>query len=137
VNSKGLALHVEVLAPVRHVRSDRKKLFQILLNLANNAVKFTEHGSVTVRLSQAQSTLIFDVIDTGIGIGKENMPLLFEAFRQIEGSSRRRYEGTGLGLHLSLRLARLLGGDIRVTSEPGRGSTFSLIVPAPALDQTA
>jgi PAS domain S-box-containing protein len=127
--SKDLALSIIVDAEATRLRTDRKKLFQILLNLANNAVKFTEKGGVTVRLSRTQSALVFDVIDSGIGIREENLSLLFEAFRQIEGSSRRRYEGTGLGLHLSLRLARLLGGDIRVTSEFGAGSTFSLVIP--------
>ncbi|MFO1435305.1 MAG: ATP-binding protein [Gammaproteobacteria bacterium] len=129
IATKGLTMETLVEPGVSMVSTDRKKLFQILLNLANNAVKFTERGKVSIHVIENQSTLIFDVTDSGIGIKPENMPLLFEAFRQIEGSARRRYEGTGLGLHLSLRLAHLLGGDIRVRSEYGSGSTFTLILP--------
>jgi len=122
------------------IRSDRKKCFQILLNLANNAVKFTEIGRVCLLVETGPEKVRFSVKDTGIGIKPENLSHLFEAFRQIDGSARRVYEGTGLGLYLSQRLARMLGGDISVESEFGIGSRFTLILPqslspAPANEQ--
>jgi hypothetical protein len=89
--------------------TDRKELFQILLNLANNAVKFAEHGAVRIRCQTIEITLKITGTDTGIGIRRENMPLLFEAFRHVEGSDQRRYEGTDLGLYLSRKLAGLIG----------------------------
>lgn len=109
--------------------TDRTRLLQILINLANNAVKFTSEGSVTVELRAEGDGLVFDVRDTGPGISAENLRHLFEAFRQVDGSARRAYEGTGLGLYLSRKLAHLLGGEVRVTSELGVGSCFSLWLP--------
>ncbi len=111
------------------VRSDRRRTFQVLLNLANNAVKFTERGGVAIAAHTAAGRLIVAVRDTGIGIRPEQLPLLFEAFRQLDGSYRRNYEGTGLGLHLCKKLLSLLGGDIAVASEPGVGSTFTFTLP--------
>ena len=100
-----------------------------MLNLANNGVKFTEEGEVRIGCVARGEALEFHVTDTGIGIKPENMALLFEAFRQVDGSARRRYEGAGLGLYLSRRLAGLLGGDIRAESEYGKGSRFTLTLP--------
>lgn len=126
---KALKLVSDIPAPLPEVRSDRKRIFQILLNLANNGVKFTEEGEVRIRCVARGEALEFHVTDTGIGIKPENMALLFEAFRQVDGSARRSYEGAGLGLHLSRRLAGLLGGDIRAESEYGKGSRFTLRLP--------
>lgn len=109
--------------------TDRTRLLQILINLANNAVKFTAEGSVNIVLETEGSGVVFRVTDTGPGISTQNMRHLFEAFRQIDGSARRAYEGTGLGLYLCKKLAFLLGGEVRVTSELGVGSCFSLWVP--------
>ena len=109
--------------------TDRTRLLQILINLANNAVKFTSEGSVVVELSHDTQGLRFDVRDTGPGISAENLKHLFEAFRQIDGSARRAYEGTGLGLYLCKKLSALLGGTVRVQSELGVGSCFSLWLP--------
>jgi signal transduction histidine kinase len=110
--------------------SDRKMVFQILLNLANNAVKFTDSGTVRIMAARENGSLRIDVTDTGIGIKPENLQLLFEAFRQVDGSARRRFEGTGLGLHLSKRLVALLGGEITVESTYGEGSKFTVRLPA-------
>ncbi|MGH8583307.1 MAG: CHASE domain-containing protein, partial [Gammaproteobacteria bacterium] len=126
---KALKLVSDIPAPLPEVRSDRKRIFQIVLNLASNGVKFTEQGEVRIHCVAEGEALMLSVTDTGIGIKPENMALLFEAFRQVEGSARRRYEGAGLGLHLSRRLARLLGGDIRAESAYGKGSRFTLSLP--------
>jgi signal transduction histidine kinase/CheY-like chemotaxis protein len=109
--------------------TDGQRLQQVLANLLSNALKFTERGRVMLRVSRSGESLAFDVHDTGPGIPPEQRETIFEAFRQADGSTHRRFGGTGLGLSISLELARLLGGDIRVTSEVGVGSTFTLIVP--------
>ena len=110
--------------------TDESKVAQILRNLISNALKFTEHGEVRVSVCDAaDDTVVFSVADSGIGIASEHMNRLFEEFAQIDNPLQRRVKGTGLGLPLSRRLARLLGGDIRVESVPGRGSVFSLILP--------
>ena len=108
---------------------DRRRTFQILLNLANNAVKFTERGGVAIAAHTAAGRLVVAVRDTGIGIRPDQLPLLFEAFRQLDASHRRHYEGTGLGLHLCKKLLGLLGGEIAVASVPGTGSTFTFTLP--------
>jgi protein-histidine pros-kinase len=107
-------------------------LSQILLNLANNAVKFTEKGQVALRLSRRQvegrKVIEFTVSDSGVGIRPEDQAKLFQAFTQVDASAQRRHEGTGLGLHLSRKLAELLGGKITCQSVLGQGSTFNLIL---------
>jgi PAS domain S-box-containing protein len=108
---------------------DRRKCYQVLLNLANNAVKFTERGHVRIDASARDGRLQASVSDSGIGIRPEQLQLLFEPFRQLDGSPRRLYEGTGLGLHLCRKLLDLMGGDIQVHSEFGHGSRFSFSVP--------
>ncbi|HLP01101.1 MAG TPA: PAS domain S-box protein, partial [Opitutaceae bacterium] len=111
--------------------SDRKRLYQVVLNLANNAVKFTERGEVVVSaVATPEGGVAIAVRDTGIGIRAENLPRLFEAFRQVDGSARRVYEGTGLGLFLVRKLLLLLGGGVTVASEFGQGSTFTITLPA-------
>jgi PAS domain S-box-containing protein len=127
--TKNLLLRLELNGAAAEIYTDRKKVFQILLNLANNAVKFTEQGEVRVLVDQALGSVRFTVQDTGIGIKAEHMGLLFEAFRQVDGSARRVYEGTGLGLYLCKQLAGLLGGEIRAHSEFGKGSEFCFILP--------
>jgi len=110
------------------VHADRRALSQVLLNLVNNAIKFTEQGSVTltVRPPAGPDGAAFAVTDTGIGIRPEDRAKLFAPFTQVDASGKRRHEGTGLGLHLSGKLAELLGGRITVASDYGRGSTFTL-----------
>ena len=110
--------------------SDQDKIRQIVLNLLSNAAKFTPEGHILVAASrEGEDQLRIDVKDTGIGISPEAMPRIFKEFQQADNSTTRQYGGTGLGLSISRNLARLLGGDITVVSEPGKGSTFSLIVP--------
>jgi protein-histidine pros-kinase len=127
-------LNLEVSVPSDKVSltTDRRALNQILLNLANNAVKFTEQGKVSLNLHQQQENghirTLFSISDTGPGIRPEDRPRLFEAFTQLDSTSKRRFEGTGLGLHLSQKLAAHLGGTIRVESEFGKGTTFTLDV---------
>ncbi|HYK88721.1 MAG TPA: PAS domain S-box protein [Acidobacteriota bacterium] len=129
---KGLAFEVCVPESDLILRTDRRALNQILINLANNAVKFTEQGLVRLELSgrhdEDKTEAEFHITDTGIGISPEERAMLFQAFKQIGRTRTQRKEGTGLGLHLSQKLAELLGGVISVQSEVGRGTTFSLVL---------
>ena len=124
-------IHME--APVETIESDGQKLQQILVQLLTNALKFTQRGkielSIRTRIEQAHEYLEIAVADTGIGIRQEDQKLIFEDFRQLDGSSTRQYGGTGLGLGLCRKLAAALGGEIRVASEIGVGSIFSLLLP--------
>ncbi len=137
--AKSLLLQIEFAGPVpRRIISDPTRLRQVLLNLLGNAVKFTDRGGVTLRVSwhengDDESWIRFDVIDTGIGMTDEQTARLFQPFTQADASMARRFGGTGLGLSISRQLARMLGGDVTVTSAPGRGSTFSLTVAAGAV----
>ncbi|GFM88419.1 two-component system sensor histidine kinase/response regulator [Pseudomonas cichorii] len=116
--------------------TDRQRLEQILKNLLSNAIKFTESGSVSMIVSrQPGAGIVFTVRDSGIGIAQEHQQSIFEAFRQADGTTNRRYGGTGLGLSISRDLAALLGGSISVTSAPGQGSIFSLVLPEQYVDQ--
>ena len=130
---KGLRL--EMVAPEREIvmLTDRRALSQILLNLANNAIKYTETGFVRVELSQrlnnGHSATFLEITDSGLGIRAEDQPKLFEAFQQVDTSSTRRFEGAGLGLYLSRKLAGLLGAELSFTSEFGKGSRFTLALP--------
>jgi len=130
--AKGLGFTVTVPQALR-VRSDRRALSQIVINLTNNAIKFTERGSIRIKAGRCEENggkrLDISVEDTGIGIRPEDQEKLFGAFTQVDDSSNRRYEGTGLGLHLSRKLAEALGGRIEFKSEYGRGSTFTLVLP--------
>ncbi len=137
------------------VRTDSEKLKQILQNLINNAIKFTERGSVTIsagcldgreagsrlrqrrislRLKQAEGNgklrlVEFKVVDTGIGMAEEFLPVIFEKFRQVDSSETRPYGGVGIGLYIVQKFTKLLGGEVEVKSEPGKGSTFTVTIP--------
>ena len=128
---KGLELRAEIAADApAEIDTDVQRLEQVLKNFLSNAVKFTERGEVRLSVSRRpQGKLAFTVRDTGIGIAAEQQQVIFEAFRQADGTINRRYGGTGLGLSISRELARLLGGHIEVESTPGRGSAFTLCVP--------
>jgi HAMP domain-containing protein/CheY-like chemotaxis protein/signal transduction histidine kinase len=142
--SRGLAFAVDrgPGLPDR-IETDANRLNQVLKNLLSNAFKFTERGSVTLRMLVARSgwspdagaleaadvVVAFSVADSGIGIPDDKQRIIFEAFQQADGTTSRRYGGTGLGLSISRGIAQLLGGEIRVESEPGRGSTFTLYLP--------
>ncbi|MEH2296978.1 HAMP domain-containing protein [Nostoc sp.] len=142
--SKGLAFTIEFTPELPlTIYTDVKRLQQVLKNLLSNAFKFTEQGEVRLRiamakqgwsndqetLNRAQLVIAFSVSDTGIGIAPENQKVIFEAFQQADGSTSRRYGGTGLGLSISREIARLFGGEIKLISQPGQGSTFTFYFP--------
>jgi len=112
------------------LRTDATRLKQILKNLLANAFKFTQRGGVRLVVAPTASrSVAFSVVDTGIGIPADKLELIFEAFRQADGTTSRQYGGTGLGLSISRELALLLGGELSVSSKPGEGSTFTLVLP--------
>src|SRR4051812_22686206 len=142
---KGIDFEIEVhganVPPT--IETDEQRLQQVLKNLLSNAFKFTEQGTVKLRigvaegrqfasesLTRADAVLEFAVTDTGVGIAHDKLRLIFEAFQQADGTTSRRYGGTGLGLSISREIARLLGGEIHVESAPGEGSTFTLFLPS-------
>jgi signal transduction histidine kinase/DNA-binding response OmpR family regulator len=142
--SKGLEFNIRFDARLpKSMTTDAKRLQQIIKNLLSNAFKFTHHGQVTLSvevvsngwsslnddLNRAAEVIAFSVSDTGIGISSDKQQIIFEAFQQADGSTSRKYGGTGLGLAISRELSRLLGGEIRLASSPGRGSIFTLYLP--------
>ncbi len=133
---KGLAFDVVLPNEQTLVRSDRRALSQILLNLVNNALKYTETGSVTIEVATRRTSsglhCDINVRDTGIGIKPQDRERLFQAFEQLEPLSTRRVEGAGLGLHLSQKLSKLIGAHLSFISEPGKGSVFTLTLPIDA-----
>ncbi len=132
-SEKGLDLTQFVSDEAALVTTDRRSLRQILLNLTDNAIKYTERGSVRIDARagrwNGQTAIAISVIDTGIGIKADDVARLFKAFEQLAAGSADRVGGTGLGLHLSRALALLLGGELSVISEQGAGSTFTLTLP--------
>src|SRR5437899_3325524 len=140
---KHLELTVDVPPDVPHmVRGDPTRVRQVLMNLIGNAIKFTEQGEVdvsaaVVRCGAADASVHFRVRDTGIGIPPEQLATIFQEFTQADASMTRRYGGTGLGLAISRRLVALMGGELTVTSEVGRGSEFSFTLPFPIETPTA
>ncbi|MDH3560960.1 MAG: ATP-binding protein, partial [Gammaproteobacteria bacterium] len=135
-DEKGLTLTVDLDedAP-EYIETDKEKLRQILINFLSNAVKFTAHGGAKIRLQEyagqsgGEFAVCISVADTGIGIPADKQRVIFEAFKQADGSTSRRFGGTGLGLTISRELTQLIGGDIRLESQPGQGATFSLLLP--------
>jgi signal transduction histidine kinase/DNA-binding response OmpR family regulator len=142
-DEKGLTLKISLDEGLpAEITTDGKRLAQIVKNLVSNAIKFTERGGVTVHIHRPgpavnlsrngldpANAITISVIDTGIGIPRDKQLPIFEAFQQVDGSTSRQYGGTGLGLSISRELAKLLGGEIQLESEPGKGSTFSLYIP--------
>jgi len=127
---KGLALRSEIPPPDLVLTTDRRSLTQILLNLTANAIKFTEKGSVVLRVEAVNGgkATRLSVVDTGAGIRPDDQKRIFEAFEQASASPHSPQAGAGLGLYLSQKLAGLLGGEIRLVSEPGKGSSFDLLL---------
>jgi len=152
-DGKGLEFSIDLAdsLPTDTIITDAKRLQQVLKNLLSNALKFTEHGTVRLRVERAttgwsanhpilnrvKSVIAFSVTDTGIGIPQEKQRIIFEAFQQADGTTSRKYGGTGLGLSISRELTRLLGGEIRLQSAPGAGSTFTLYLPQTYVAQAA
>ncbi len=132
---KGLEVHCHIPPGLpRTVKGDPGRLRQVLINLLGNAIKFTQQGSVTLALAMGAESdqhvdMTFSVTDTGIGIPLDKQQLIFEAFAQVDGSTTRQFGGTGLGLTICRRLVILMQGDLSVSSEPGKGSTFRFRVP--------
>lgn len=127
---KGLNYGLDVEFPLpRKIISDPTRIKQILYNLTNNAIKFTQHGGITTHAYTTEDSIHFLVSDTGIGMDEEAQEKLFAAFSQADTSTTRLYGGTGLGLYISKSLAHLMGGDLTLTSEAGKGSTFCLTLP--------
>lgn len=126
---QGLQLRSAIDPNAQYCFADERRLKQMLLNLLSNAVKFTPSGSVTLTVQKQPEGVKFQVVDTGIGIPPEKVPLLFQPFSQLDSQLSRRYAGTGLGLALTRKLARLHGGDVTVESTPNQGSIFTLYLP--------
>ena len=129
VTNKGLKMNL--IESVQHpllINTDQIRLNQILINIIGNAVKFTSTGHIDIVLDADQENIYISIRDTGIGISEENLPFIFDEFRQVDGTSSREYEGTGLGLAIVYKMIKLLGGDIKVNSRLGEGSVFQLIL---------
>ena len=130
---KNLKFEVSLSGEDIRIQTDRRSLTQILINFTNNAIKFTDSGTVRIELhpvrDHGHGLAEISVVDTGIGIRKEDQARLFQAFMQVDSSTTRSYEGTGLGLHVSQKLAGMIGGRIHFESEHGKGSRFTIAVP--------
>ncbi|UCH62876.1 MAG: ATP-binding protein [Fidelibacterota bacterium] len=140
VRSTDIQLLTQLPAEITLVQTDEAKLKQVLINLVGNAIKFTERGSVTVAVHTNSTTYTpekIDVIDTGVGIPEERLATIFEAFHQVDSSTSRKFGGTGLGLAISQSLCDLMGYQLAVTSEEGKGSTFSIILTERRVERAA
>lgn len=144
--AKGLNLQLSMDLPKQlWITADATRLRQVVINLTNNAIKFTQQGGVRIHARQSPEslgnngmpTLLVDVCDTGVGISEADLQHLFQRFHQVQEELNRRYAGAGLGLQISLSLARLMGGDIQVASQQGQGSTFTLRLPIQAAQAPA
>jgi len=130
--AKDIRFIVELLEEDQAIQTDGTKLRQMLVNLLSNGIKFTDKGEVRVRCSVASGQLEVRIADTGVGIAAENIDDVFEPFWQAEQTATRKTGGTGLGLSVTRKLARLLGGDVSVASKMGSGTTFLLTLPMKA-----
>ncbi|MFZ2994680.1 response regulator [Sphingobium sp.] len=128
--AKRLAFEIETHADTTHIETDPQRVEQVLKNFLSNAIKFTDRGTIALSAApHVDGRIAFTVRDTGVGIPEEQQQVIFEAFRQADGTVSRKYGGTGLGLSISRELARLLGGEVMVESVAGEGSAFSLVLP--------
>ncbi|MEZ4414486.1 MAG: response regulator [Gemmatimonadota bacterium] len=134
VRGRAVQLRAEVPEDLRPLRTDPRRLKQVIINLVGNALKFTETGEVVVKVDASPASrqvTALSVVDSGIGISQDRLEAIFEAFQQAEAGTTRRYGGTGLGLTISRSICQLLGYDLKVSSEVGKGSTFKIVVPEP------
>ncbi|OOZ39209.1 hypothetical protein BOW53_12560 [Solemya pervernicosa gill symbiont] len=131
VQRNGNHLTINHPSPTSTLIIDRARLLQILLNLMSNAAKFTNMGEITVSAEFNQDRFELAVSDSGIGMDEQQQALIFDQFRQVDGSLSRRFEGTGLGLSITRQLCQLMGGDVNVKSKDGEGSTFTVTIPLP------
>ncbi len=129
VRQKKLSFASDIPAELPRLRTDRTRVTQIVLNLLSNAVKFTHDGEVRVAARAVDGAVEVDVADTGIGIAATDLETIWDDFRQVDQSSTREYGGTGLGLSIVRKLLGLLGGSVRVESEVGKGSVFTITLP--------
>ena len=127
--SKGIGLYLRTDENLPDIYSDEQRLHQIFNNLIDNAVKFTDKGSVTVSVTYNLNSVFIKIEDTGIGIKPEQIAYIFDDFKQIDSSESRKYEGTGLGLSIARKSARILRGDIHLSTTPGKGSIFTVELP--------
>ncbi|MBI3063268.1 MAG: hypothetical protein HYY83_14965, partial [Deltaproteobacteria bacterium] len=143
---KTLALNWDYPGDLPFIKADSAKLRQVLQNLINNAIKFTDKGSITISTrflpvsdspplrfgetgNRVTGVVEFKVADTGVGIPKEMLPVIFDRFRQVDSSETRSFGGVGLGLYIVKKFTELLGGTVEVESEVGKGSTFTVTIP--------
>jgi signal transduction histidine kinase/CheY-like chemotaxis protein len=142
IKKNGNTLVVECSEDIGSLRTDLTKLKQCLINLLGNAAKFTKQGQVTLRVSRqkqagSDDTVLFDIVDSGIGMTEEQIGRLFQAFSQADSSTTRNFGGTGLGLTITKHFCTMLGGSIHVTSVPGKGSTFTIRLPDTGVEADA
>jgi signal transduction histidine kinase len=128
-NNKGLSLSIVKTPQIGEIFSDKLRIQQVLINMVDNAIKFTEKGSVSIGCYKDKDSVKIEVSDTGIGIKEEDLSCIFNPFIQIDNKLTRKYEGSGLGLSISEKLMELLHGTINVKSEVGVGSTFTITLP--------
>jgi signal transduction histidine kinase len=129
LNAKGLSYNYCSISDDVTVWADRDKLEQIVVNLLTNAIKFTPSGSIEVKCHVMPDKVEISVTDTGVGMAPDKLSLIFDPFVQLNAGLTRTSSGSGLGLAISRELARAMGGDVEVQSEPGKGSTFTLSIP--------
>lgn len=128
-DKKNLQMNVFIASDIGEMVSDKLRVQQILLNLVNNAVKFTEVGSVDIECIKSNNVVTIKVVDSGMGIEKDQMNILFKPFMQIDTGLTRKHEGTGLGLSICKKLLDMLNGSVEIESEIGKGSTFIVKLP--------
>jgi len=126
---KGLTLTCTVDPTIEHLYADKAKTKQVLINILDNAIKFTDNGSVKLNVAEDDNTFVLSVSDTGIGMKKEDLEVIFDSFKQVGPAQIAGYEGTGLGLTISKNFIELQGGRIWAESELGKGSTFTFTLP--------
>ncbi len=129
IRDRSLVLHKRISPSLPKIETDKNRLEKVLNNLLDNAVKFTPQGKIVLSACSRRDAVEIAVADTGIGISRECQQIIFDAFRQVDASETRAYQGMGLGLALSEKLVRLLGGRIEIESEVGKGSAFRIILP--------